>query len=43
MCRAARPGKEGAALAGWLGSTYLALPRADAAKISAAADAALGD
>ena len=39
---AARPGKEGAALAGWLGSTYLALPRADAERISTAADAALG-
>ncbi len=40
---AARPGKDGAALAAWLGSTYLALPRADAQKISAAADAALGE
>lgn len=39
---AARPGKEGEALAQWLGSHYLALPRADAERISAAADAALG-
>jgi magnesium chelatase subunit D len=39
---AARPGKEGEALASWLGSHYLALPRADAERISAAADAALG-
>lgn len=38
---AARPGPEGAALAGWLGAEYLALPRADADRISAAADAAL--
>lgn len=39
---AARPGAEGAALAQWLGAPYLALPRADAQRISAAADAALG-
>ena len=38
---AARPGQEGAALASWLGAHYLALPRADAHRISAAADAAL--
>ncbi|MEL7398662.1 MAG: magnesium chelatase ATPase subunit D, partial [Pseudomonadota bacterium] len=36
-----RPGREGAELSGWLGGEYLALPRADAQKISAAADAAL--
>ena len=36
-----RPGAEGAELAAWLGARYLALPRADARRISAAADAAL--
>lgn len=36
-----RPGAEGAELAGWLDARYLALPRADARRISAAADAAL--
>ncbi|MEM9241549.1 MAG: magnesium chelatase subunit D [Pseudomonadota bacterium] len=36
-----RPGREGAELSGWLGGDYLALPRADAQKISAATDAAL--
>ncbi|MEQ9257950.1 MAG: magnesium chelatase subunit D [Roseovarius sp.] len=40
---AARPGPEGASLAGWMGARYLALPRADAARISAATDAALAD
>lgn len=37
----ARPGKDSANLAQWLEAHYLALPRADAAKISQAADAAL--
>jgi len=36
-----RPGADGAALAGWLGAQYLALPRADARRISSAADTAL--
>jgi magnesium chelatase subunit D len=36
-----RPGREGADLSRWLGGEYLALPRADARKISAATDAAL--
>jgi magnesium chelatase subunit D len=39
---AARPGQDSANLAKWLGGTYLPLPRADAHKISQAADAALG-
>ena len=39
---AARPGEDGRALARWLGSHYLALPRADAQRICAAADAAIG-
>ncbi|MEQ5871654.1 magnesium chelatase subunit D [Sagittula sp. NFXS13] len=38
---APRPGPESAALAGWLNAQYLPLPRADASRISAAADAAL--
>ncbi|MEO0750617.1 MAG: magnesium chelatase subunit D [Pseudomonadota bacterium] len=38
---AQRPGREGAELATWLAGDYLGLPRADAYKISAAADAAL--
>lgn len=38
----ARPGPESAALAEWLGAQYLPLPRADARRIQAAADAALG-
>ena len=37
----ARPATESAELAGWMGATYLPLPRADAARISRAADAAL--
>lgn len=39
---ATRPGPDSANLAAWLGGHYLPLPRADAHKISQAADAALG-
>lgn len=39
---AARPGPDSAALATWLSAQYLPLPRADARRISVAADAALG-
>ena len=38
---AARPGRDGTALAGWLNAQYLALPRADARHLAAATDAAL--
>jgi len=38
---AARPGPESAALAGWIGARYLALPRANAGRLAAATGAAL--
>lgn len=40
---AARPGRDGTALAAWLNAQYLALPRADARHLAAATDAALTD
>ncbi len=40
---ATRPGQEGRALSERLGGTYLALPRADARRLSAAISGALGD